>query len=88
MKNWAISFCDGAYRTDYFENLYLDDKVASVGFDTPTTTDCEYPCETCETGATDICITCAENRAGTPTCPCIDGYFQAADSEICETCEI
>jgi hypothetical protein len=88
MKDWAISFCDGAYRTESFENLYEEDKVASVGWDKPTTVDCHYRCDTCETGATDICITCAENRVGTPDCPCIDGYFEAEGSEVCEECAI
>jgi hypothetical protein len=32
MRNWSISFCEGAYRTDKFENLYRDDLVASIAF--------------------------------------------------------
>jgi len=32
MRDWSVSFCDGAFRTDHFDNLYRDDLVASVGF--------------------------------------------------------
>jgi hypothetical protein len=76
IKNMAVSFCDGAYRITDFENLYEGDLVASVGWTPKDPTDCNYPCETCETGARDICITCAENRAGIPTCECITGYYE------------
>jgi hypothetical protein len=80
MKKMAISFCDGAYRTSNFENLYEDDLVASVGWGPKTPTACNYPCATCEPGAADICTSCAENRAGIPTCPCIDGYYEREGS--------
>jgi len=88
MKDWAISFCDGAYRTMNFENLYEEDKVASVGFEPPVDTKCHYSCDTCETGATDVCITCGVNRVGEPDCPCKDGYFEAEGSEECTQCSI
>lgn len=51
MKKFTVSFCDGAYRIDNFENLYEDDLVASVGWGPKTPTDCNYPCDTCEPGA-------------------------------------
>lgn len=38
----------------------------------------------CEAGATGICTTCGENRAGLPDCPCVDGYY--AEGEACVAC--
>lgn len=32
LKNFVVAFCDGAFRIDYFENLYRDDLIASIGF--------------------------------------------------------
>jgi hypothetical protein len=87
MKSFAVSFCDGAYRTDNFENLYEGDLISSISFEPIEGDDCNYPCETCESGATDMCLTCKENRAGTPHCECIDGYFED-ENTVCTTCSI
>jgi hypothetical protein len=86
MKKFQISFCDGAYRSDYFENLYRDDLVASVGFDTKREVDCCDHCDTCETAAPCQCINCGVNRTSPPVCPCVDGYYEDSTLE-CVPCE-
>jgi hypothetical protein len=85
MKKFAISFCDGAYRTDFFENLYKDGLVASVGFDTKKEVNCCTPCATCESAANCACITCAKNRhRPEDRCPCLDGYYETTTEECLE----
>lgn len=48
VEKFAVSFCDGAYRSDNFDNLYEDDKVSSVGWGEKPVVVCNYPCATCE----------------------------------------
>jgi hypothetical protein len=94
MKKFAISFCEGAYRTDFFENLYKENLVASVGFDTKKEHPCCGHCATCETADNCRCITCAALRNSPElNCPCNDGYYENTAYECvacdykCTTCE-
>jgi hypothetical protein len=32
MKDWSVSYCEGASRTEKFDNLYREDIVSSVAF--------------------------------------------------------
>jgi len=85
MKKWHVSFCDGAYRTDYFDNLIDEHFVSSIGFGTIHTPEpCGDKCNTCETGHVSTCITCAVNRSGPPACACDDGYYE--NEAACSPC--
>jgi hypothetical protein len=76
IKKFAVSFCDGAYRVDHYENLYKPDHVASVGFEPREPVKCRDECETCEAGAPHMCIVCAANRVNPPFCECQNGFFE------------
>jgi len=79
MKEWSVSFCEGAYKTEKFENLYREDYVASIAFGKHEKDMCSWRCSTCETAATDKCITCGEHRVNAPSCVCKEGYFEHED---------
>jgi hypothetical protein len=86
MKKFQLSFCDGAYRVDNFENLYMDTLVASVGFEEHGHP-CDDHCLTCETAAPHQCITCDATafRVSPPECVCMEGYYEDA-TKTCVEC--
>jgi hypothetical protein len=32
MKEWSVSFCEGSYRTEHFDNLFDKTLVSSLAF--------------------------------------------------------